>query len=70
LEEHDHPPLDRHSLSLRRVGEFPFPTRALNAFERMGVRYIGDLVELTPDQLLQIRHFGLKSLNEVECVLV
>ena len=51
------------------VGDFPFSVRALNCFEAAGVRYVGDLVQLSRNQLLNQRNLGRKTVSEIESFL-
>ena len=43
--------------------------QAINALMRRGITTIGEIVEMSPQELLETRGFGKKSLHEIECVL-
>ena len=51
------------------VCDFDFSVRALNCFEVAGVRYVGDLVQLSRNQLLGQRNLGRKTVSEIESFL-
>ncbi len=48
-----------------RVEELDFSVRTSNCLKRAGVTTLGELADLTPQQLMDIRNFGQKSLDEV-----
>lgn len=48
------------------VGDIEWSVRTSLALERGGITTVGDLVSLTPEQLLRIKNFGRKCLREVE----
>ena len=47
------------------IGDLSLSTRASNALHYGGVRTVADLAEKQPDDLLNIRNFGQKSLDEL-----
>ncbi len=47
------------------LGEFEWSARARKCMERLGLQTINDLVTRSEADLLQIRNFGLTSLNEI-----
>ena len=53
----------------RSIEELQLSERAQNCLKRAQVNTIGDLIGLTPKELLQITNFGEKSLQEVQDVL-
>jgi DNA-directed RNA polymerase alpha subunit len=56
---------------MRSVDALELCTRSANSIEnaRMGIRTVYDLVQKTPKDLLRVRNFGRKSLQEIEGVL-
>jgi DNA-directed RNA polymerase subunit alpha len=48
-----------------RVEEMDFSVRTFNCLRREGIATVGELAQKTPSELLAIRNFGKKSLNEV-----
>ena len=51
------------------VTRLPFSTRTQNCLQLAGIEYIYQLVEKTEQELLMIRGFGLKSLDEIKYTL-
>ena len=51
MEVFDQLPLDRKVVLLRRVSEFGLSARALNTLTRLGIIYVGDLIQLTSGSL-------------------
>lgn len=49
-----------------RIEELDFSVRTYNCLKKANVMTIGDLVQKTESDLMQIRNFGKKSLNEVK----
>jgi DNA-directed RNA polymerase subunit alpha len=47
------------------IKELGLPARAYNGLKRARINTVGDLLELTPDDLLDIREFGATSLDYV-----
>ncbi len=47
------------------IEELELTVRSYNCLKREGVQTVGDLVEKTEDDLLEIRNFGQKSIDEV-----
>jgi len=50
----------------RKLEELDLPARIANALKREKILTIGDLVNKAPSELLKIKNFGKKSLEEVE----
>jgi DNA-directed RNA polymerase subunit alpha len=48
-----------------RIEELDFSVRTFNCLRREGISTVGELIQKTPTELLAIRNFGKKSLNEV-----
>jgi DNA-directed RNA polymerase subunit alpha len=49
-----------------RIEELDFSVRTKNCLDRENIQTIGDLVKRTEEDLLGVRNFGQKSLNEVK----
>ena len=60
---------DCYFYSIARLGEqIPSPnyaTRVLGAFRRLGINYIGELLQFTPRDLLQVRNMGKKTVQAI-----
>jgi DNA-directed RNA polymerase subunit alpha len=72
--EHEESPsadvdLARQRLLETRVEDMDFSVRTLNCLRKDGVASVGELIEHTESDLMQIRNFGRKSLNEVKAKL-
>ena len=39
--------------------------RSYNCLKRAGINTIGDLIKMTPEQLVNVRNLGKKSLDEI-----
>lgn len=53
----------------RAVSEFEFSVRPYNCLQNENIRYVGELVQKTESEMLQLKNFGRKSLREVKEVL-
>ncbi len=53
----------------RPVSELELSVRAANCLKNAGIRYIGELVQKTDQEMLKTQNFGRKSLNEIKSVL-
>ncbi len=53
----------------RPVSELELSVRAANCLKNAGIRYIGELVQKTDQEMLKTQNFGRKSLNEIKNVL-
>ena len=51
------------------IEELDFTVRSYNCLKREGVTTVGELVERTEEDLLEIRNFGQKSIDEVKAKL-
>ncbi|HUY25853.1 MAG TPA: DNA-directed RNA polymerase subunit alpha [Candidatus Binataceae bacterium] len=63
---------DRPSLNellYRPVEGLPISVRAFNGLQNADIKYIGELVQRTEQDMLKIKNFGRKSLNEIKEVL-
>ena len=54
----------------RPVEQLELSVRALNCLKREGIHTLGDLLECTEEDLMDIRNFGQKSVDEVKDKLV
>ena len=61
------PTLDE--LLYRPVEGLPISVRAFNGLQNADIKYIGELVQRTEQDMLKIKNFGRKSLNEIKEVL-
>jgi DNA-directed RNA polymerase subunit alpha len=51
------------------IEDMDFTVRSYNCLKREGVATVGDLVQKTEEDLLEIRNFGQKSIDEVKAKL-
>ena len=49
--------------------ELDFSARSLNCLEKASIKYLGDLIQLNEEDLLNLENFGKRSLNEVRDVI-
>jgi len=56
-------------LLYRPVEELDLSSRAQNCLQAAGIRYVGDLVRRTEQEMMKTRNFGRKSLKEIKDVL-
>jgi len=61
--------LARQRLLDTRIEDMDFSVRTFNCLRKDGVTSVGELIERTESDLMQIRNFGRKSLNEVKAKL-
>lgn len=54
----------------RGVNELELSVRAANCLRNAQIRYIGELVQKTEQEMLRTKNFGRKSLNEIKEILV
>lgn len=54
----------------RGVNELELSVRAANCLRNAHIRYIGELVQKTEQEMLKTKNFGRKSLNEIKDILV
>jgi len=62
-------PKDFNPNLLRRIDELYFSVRMENYFKKVGIEFVWQLVECSPEQFLKLRYFGKKALQEVVDVL-
>lgn len=53
----------------RRIDEIELTVRSANCLENIGVKYIGELAQMTEAELLRTKNFGRKSLTEIKELL-
>ena len=54
---------------MKTVDELELSVRSANCLKNANIRYIGELVQKTEQEILQTKNFGRKSLNEIKEVL-
>jgi DNA-directed RNA polymerase subunit alpha len=54
----------------RGVNELELSVRAANCLRNANIRYIGELVQKTEQEMLKTKNFGRKSLNEIKEILL
>lgn len=59
----------RLEILYRPVDELELSQRAQNCIQQAGIRYIGELVQKTDEDLMRTRNFGRKSLKEIKELL-
>ncbi len=62
-----HPTINE--LLYRPVEGLPISVRAFNGLQNADIKFIGELVQRTEQDMLKIKNFGRKSLNEIKEVL-
>ena len=55
---------------LRPVDELELSVRSANCLQNADIRYLGELVQKTEQEMLKTKNFGRKSLNEIKEVLL
>jgi DNA-directed RNA polymerase subunit alpha len=53
----------------RSVNELELSVRAANCLRNANIRFIGELVQKTEQEMLKTKNFGRKSLNEIKEIL-
>ncbi len=53
----------------RPVEGLPISVRAFNGLQNADIKYVGELVQRTEQDMLKIKNFGRKSLTEIKEVL-
>jgi DNA-directed RNA polymerase subunit alpha len=64
----EEPPVFNENL-YRGVNELELSVRAANCLRNASIRYIGELVQKTEQEMLKTKNFGRKSLNEIKEIL-
>lgn len=62
------PKLNEHLF--RRIDELELSVRSSNCLENANIKYIGELVSRSENEMLRTKNFGRKSLNEIKEILV
>jgi DNA-directed RNA polymerase subunit alpha len=65
----EEPPAFNENL-YRGVNELELSVRAANCLRNANIRYIGELVQKTEQEMLKTKNFGRKSLNEIKEILM
>lgn len=66
-EEEEEPEFNENLL--RPVDELELSVRSFNCLQNAGIKYIGDLVQKTEQEMLRTKNFGRKSLKEIKELL-
>jgi DNA-directed RNA polymerase subunit alpha len=54
---------------LRKVDELELSVRSANCLQNADIKYIGELVQRSENEMLKTKNFGRKSLNEIKEIL-
>ena len=54
---------------LRKVDELELSVRSANCLQNAAIKYIGELVQKSENEMLKTKNFGRKSLNEIKEIL-
>jgi DNA-directed RNA polymerase subunit alpha len=65
----DGPPVPLNDNLFRSVDELEFSVRSQNCLQNADIKYIGELVQKTEQEMLKTKNFGHKSLNEIKEIL-
>jgi DNA-directed RNA polymerase subunit alpha len=58
-----------NAIFLRPVEGMPISVRTSYGLRNADIKYVGELVQCTEEELLEIKNFGRKSLNEVKAIV-
>jgi DNA-directed RNA polymerase subunit alpha len=58
-----------NEIFLRPVEGLSLSLRTFHGLQNADIKYIGELVQCTEQELLEINNFGRKSLNEIKAIL-
>jgi DNA-directed RNA polymerase subunit alpha len=58
-----------NEIFLRPVDGLPISLRTSYGLRDAYIKYVGELVQCSEEELLEIKNFGRKSLNEVKTIL-
>ena len=58
-----------NELFLRPVEGLSLSVRTFHGLRSADIKYVGELVQCTERELLDIKNFGRKSLNEIKAIL-
>jgi DNA-directed RNA polymerase subunit alpha len=65
----DGPTVPLNDNLFRSVDELEFSVRSQNCLQNADIKYIGELVQKTEQEMLKTKNFGHKSLNEIKEIL-
>lgn len=65
----DRPTIPLNDNLFRSVDELEFSVRSQNCLQNADIKYIGELVQKTEQEMLKTKNFGHKSLNEIKEIL-
>src|SRR5215510_527101 len=65
----DGPSIPLNDNLFRSVDELEFSVRSQNCLQNADIKYIGELVQKSEQEMLQTKNFGHKSLNEIKEIL-
>jgi DNA-directed RNA polymerase subunit alpha len=65
----DGPTIPLNDNLFRSVDELEFSVRSQNCLQNADIKYIGELVQKTEQEMLKTKNFGHKSLNEIKEIL-
>ncbi len=65
LPEKEEAKVDYTSLLNKTLEELEISSRSINCLRNAGIKYVGDLVTKTETEMLRIKNFGRKSLEEI-----
>ena len=65
----DGPSIPLNDNLFRSVDELEFSVRSQNCLQNADIKYIGELVQKTEQEMLKTKNFGHKSLNEIKEIL-
>jgi DNA-directed RNA polymerase subunit alpha len=65
----DGPPIPLNDNLFRSVDELEFSVRSQNCLQNADIKYIGELVQKSEQEMLRTKNFGHKSLNEIKEIL-
>jgi DNA-directed RNA polymerase subunit alpha len=68
-EKVEEPPAILNENLYRGVNELELSVRAANCLRNANIRYIGELVQKSEQEMLKTKNFGRKSLNEIKEIL-
>jgi DNA-directed RNA polymerase subunit alpha len=65
----DGPSIPLNDNLFRSVDELEFSVRSQNCLQNADIKYIGELVQKSEQEMLRTKNFGHKSLNEIKEIL-
>ena len=68
-EREDGPSIPLNENLFRSVDELEFSVRSQNCLQNADIKYIGELVQKSEQEMLRTKNFGHKSLNEIKEIL-